>query len=224
MTDSLKTGRAGAPVGTAGAVLVLLHGYGANGDDLLSLAPVLAPDLPGWAFLAPDAPDPCPGAPGGRQWAPIPWLDGSDAVAAAVAFHRSAGLLAGLIDTAQTEFGLGPGRVFLFGFSQGAMLALHVAPRLAAPLGGVVAASGRLLEPGRLAAATVARPPVLLLHGDCDEVVPPAALPEAEAALAAAGFDVRTHISRGTGHGIAPDGLGAALAFLRKTAGPAAVT
>jgi len=137
MTDSLKTGRAGAPVGTAGAVLVLLHGYGANGDDLLSLAPVLAPDLPGWAFLAPDAPDPCPGAPGGRQWAPIPWLDGSDAVAAAVAFHRSAGLLAGLIDTAQTEFGLGPGRVFLFGFSQGAMLALHVAPRLAAPLGGV---------------------------------------------------------------------------------------
>lgn len=225
MTETLQAGRAGAAPGEAGALLLFLHGYGANGADLLSLAPVLAPELPGWGFAAPDAPDPCPGAPpGGRQWAQIPWLDGSDEAAARAAFLRSTGMIDRLIDELLAAYALPADRLFLFGFSQGAMLALHLAPRRAVPPGGVIAASGRLLEPAALAAEAVAKPPVLLIHGDQDDVVPPDALPEAAEALQAAGFAVYAHVMRGTGHGIAPDGLGAALAFLRQETGAAPVT
>jgi phospholipase/carboxylesterase len=224
MPDPLSAVRAGAPPGEAHALLLFIHGYGANGADLMSLAPVLAPELPGWAFLGPDAPDPCPGAPGGRQWAPIPWLDGSDPDAAEAAFLRSAGLLDGLIEATLTDYALPAERLFLFGFSQGAMLALHLAPRRAVPPGGVIAASGRLLVPEKLPAELRSRPPVLLIHGDRDDVVPPDALPEAAEALQAAGFDVFAHVSKGTGHGIAPDGLGVALSFLRQIAGRTDVT
>jgi phospholipase/carboxylesterase len=95
------------------------------------------------------------------------------------------------------------------------MMALQVAPRRAAALAGVVAFSGRLLQPDRLAAEALTRPPVLLVHGDADEVVPFADMGRAGVALDAAGFEVQGHVMRGTGHGIAPDGLGAAVAFLR---------
>jgi phospholipase/carboxylesterase len=222
MTGQLQAGRAGAEPGSAAALIIFVHGYGANGADLLSLAPMLEPELPGWGFLAPDAPDPCPGAPpGGRQWAPIPAMDGSDAAVAQAAFLRSADMLDRFIDGVLAEYGLPPEKLFVFGFSQGAMLALHVAPRRAAPIGGVIAASGMLIAPERLAAEVRVKPPVLLVHGDQDAVVSPAALPQAAEALQGAGFPVYAHVSKGTGHGIAPDGLGAALAFLRQFAGPA---
>lgn len=109
-----------------------------------------------------------------------------------------------------------PEQVVLFGFSQGTMMALHVAPRREDEIAGVVGFSGRLLSPETLSDDVVVRPPILLVHGDADDVVPPQSLPQAAEALQEAGWkDVYAHIMKGTGHGIAPDGLSVALAFMR---------
>jgi phospholipase/carboxylesterase len=96
------------------------------------------------------------------------------------------------------------------------MMSLHVAPRRPAAVAGVVAFSGRLLVPERLAAEAVVKPPVLLIHGDQDQMVPFADMELAGRALVAAGFETYGHVMKGTGHGIAPDGLGAALRFLKE--------
>lgn len=108
----------------------------------------------------------------------------------------------------------------LFGFSQGTMMSLHVAPRREDEIAGVVGFSGRLLRPDSLVDETQSRPPVLLLHGDADDVVPVQSLPEAAEALQNAGWkEVYAHIMKGTAHGIAPDGLSVALAFMRDKCG-----
>jgi phospholipase/carboxylesterase len=215
MRRNLQAGRVPARSGRAASALVFLHGYGADGADLLGLADPLAPHLPDTVFLAPDAPEPCAGNPFGRQWFPIPWLDGSPQAAAEAGLDRAAADLDAYLDGVLAAEGLAADRLFLFGFSQGAMMALHVAPRRAAAVGGIVACSGRLLRPERLAAEATVRPPVLLLHGDEDQMVPFEDMGKAGRALDAAGFEVWGHVMRGTGHGIAPDGLSAALAFIR---------
>jgi phospholipase/carboxylesterase len=100
------------------------------------------------------------------------------------------------------------------------MMALHVAPRREDEVAGIVAFSGRLLRPELLADEARSRPPVLLVHGDADDVVPVQSLPETAEALQAAGWkDVYAHVMKGTGHGIAPDGLSVALAFMRDKLG-----
>ena len=217
MTRQLTTGRRAPASGTAKNAVVFLHGYGADGNDLLGLAEPLAPHLPDTVFLAPDAPERCPGNPFGWQWFPIPWIDGSSEAAAAEGMARAAEDLNAWLDSTLEAEGLSPAQLALVGFSQGTMMALQVAPRRPEPLAAIVGFSGRLLAPDRLAAETVSRPPVLLIHGDADEVVPPQSLPEAGAALQGAGFTVYAHVMQGTGHGIAPDGLSVALGFLRDT-------
>ncbi len=216
MTRELKFGRKGAAQGKAKALVVFLHGYGADGADLLGLADVLGPHLPGVAFLAPDAPEPCTGAPYGRQWFPIPWLDGSAEAAAEQGLRAAAADLNAFLDARLADEGLAPAALALVGFSQGAMMALQVAPRREAEIAGVVAISGRLLAPERLAAEARVKPPVLLVHGDEDPVVPFADMGLAGTALVEAGFETYAHVMKGTGHGIAPDGLGAALQFLKE--------
>ncbi|MGQ0566111.1 MAG: alpha/beta hydrolase [Gemmobacter sp.] len=216
MTRKLQAGRKGPMSGKATSLVVFLHGYGADGADLLGLADVLGAHLPDTLFMAPDAPDPCHGSPTGRQWFPIPWLDGSSEVAAGQGLARSAEDLNAFLDAQMAEMGLPPAAVALVGFSQGAMLSLHVAPRRAQALATVVAISGRLLQPGRLAGEAVVKPPVLLIHGDQDPVVPFGDMGAAGEALVAAGFATFGHVMQGTGHGIAPDGLGATLGFLRE--------
>jgi phospholipase/carboxylesterase len=196
---------------------VLLHGYGADAQDLFGLAEPLAPHLPDTLFLSVNAPEPCRAAPYGRQWFPIPRLDGSSEGEARAGLLAAAEDLGAWLDSTLGEEGMDPARLALFGFSQGAMMALHVAPRRAEAVAAVVACSGRLLAPDLLAAEVRSRPPVLLMHGDRDEMVPPAALPEAARALQGAGWsEVHAYTMKGTGHGIAPDGLGAALGFLRE--------
>jgi phospholipase/carboxylesterase len=214
VTRDLDFARKGAAPGKARALVVFLHGYGADGADLLGLADPLAPHLPGVAFLAPDAPEACSGNPFGRQWFPIPWLDGSSEAQAAEGLAHAADDLNAFLDARLAEEGLAPSALALLGFSQGAMMALHVAPRRAQAVAGVVAISGRLLAPERLAAEAVVKPPVLLVHGDADPVVPFEDMGRAGRALQAAGFETWGHVMQGTGHGIAPDGLGAALQML----------
>jgi len=212
----LKTGRRAPVSGKLRNVVVLLHGYGADGNDLLGLADPLGQHLPDTLFLAPDAPEPSVMNPMGRQWFPIPYLDGSSEEVAAEGLARAAGDLDAWLDAMLEEEGVTPSQVVLLGFSQGTMMSLHVAPRRAVALAGVVGFSGRLLAPERLADDARSKPPVMLLHGDADDVVPFGQLRAAADALTRAGFETFGHVMKGTAHGIAPDGLSAALAFLRE--------
>ncbi|WP_370276230.1 alpha/beta hydrolase, partial [Roseovarius indicus] len=159
-------------------------------------------------------------APFGFQWFPIPWIDGSSEEEAAAGMMRAVDDLNAFLDALMVDEDVLPEQVVLFGFSQGTMMALHVAPRREDSVAGVVAFSGRLLSPDLLKDEVVSRPPVLLVHGDQDDVVPPQSLPEAAEALQAAGWkDVYAHVMKGTAHGIAPDGLSVALAFMRDKLG-----
>ena len=217
MSRVLRFGRKAALSGQAKSLVIFVHGYGADGADLLSLADVLGPHLPNTSFAAPDAAERLPGAPFGRQWFPIPRFDGSSHAQAAAGLERSAQDLSEFVDQRLAYEGLSPQAVALVGFSQGAMLSLHMAPRRAEPIAAVIAISGQLLQPERLVAETSAKPPVLVMHGDRDEVVP---FPEMTAtcnALVAAGFETYGHVMEGAGHTIAQDGLATALAFLTKT-------
>ncbi len=200
-------------------VVIFLHGYGADGADLLGLADPLAPHMPDTAFYAPDAPERPAGMPMGRQWFSIPWIDGSSEEESAAGLERAAEDLNAFIDKVIEDEGITASELILFGFSQGTMMSLHVGPRRTYKLAGIVGFSGRLLAPERLEAEFVTRPPVLLIHGDQDDVVPPQSLNEAGAALQEAGFDVYSHIMKGTAHGIAPDGLSVALTFMREMLG-----
>jgi phospholipase/carboxylesterase len=216
MTRELKFGRKAARSGKARSLVVFLHGYGADGADLLGLADPLAPHLPDTVFVAPDAPEPCAGNPMGRQWFGIPWMDGTPEEEAKAGVARSAEDLNAFLDARLAAEGLGPEALALVGFSQGAMMALHVAPRREVTIAGVVAISGRLLRPQVLPMEVKVKPPVLLIHGDQDEVVEFREMSLAGNALVAAGFETFGHVMKGSGHGIAPDGLSVALAFLKE--------
>lgn len=198
--------------GTTKQIVMFLHGYGADGADLLGLADPLGPHLPDTTFIAPDAPERAQGGYG-LQWFPIPWLDGSSEEAAAQGLARASGDLDAFIDARLAEYGLKDKALALLGFSQGAMMAMHVAPRRAVEMAGVVAISGRLLAPEKIDQITV-KPPVLLIHGDADQVVPFGNMQHAGQVLTGAGVETFGHVMKGAGHGIAPDGLQASLAFL----------
>ena len=220
MSRALESGRREPATGETRSAVVFLHGYGANGADLLGLAEPLSEYMPDTLFLAPDAPEACAGAPMGFQWFPIPWIDGSSEEESRQGLYRAAQDLDAFLDGVMVEEDLLPEQVMLFGFSQGTMMALHVAPRREDPVAGIAAFSGRLMEPELLVDEAVSRPPVLLVHGDQDDVVPPQSLPAAAEALQKAGWDeVYAHVMKGTGHGIAPDGLSVALAFMRQRLG-----
>jgi len=216
MARILEGGRKASKSGEVGSVVIFLHGYGADGSDLLGLADPLAEHLPDTVFYAPNAPERCIGNPMGYQWFPIPWIDGSSEEEAETGMLAAADDLNGYLDSVMVDEDVLPEQVVVLGFSQGTMMALHVLPRREDPVAGIVGISGRLLRPELLADEVVSKPPVLLIHGDQDEVVPPISMPEAGDALQEAGFDVFGHVMKGTGHGIAPDGLGVALSFIGK--------
>ena len=220
MTRVLTAGRKEPQSGDTRSAVVFLHGYGANGADLLGLADPLADHLPDTLFVAPDAPENCAGSPFGYQWFPIPWIDGSSEEESSRGMQQAIEDLNAFLDALMVDEDLLPEQVCLFGFSQGTMMSLHVAPRREDPVAGIVAFSGRLLEPELLADEVQSRMPILLVHGDQDDVVPVQSLPQAAEALQNAGFsDVYAHVMKGTAHGIAPDGLSVALAFIRDQLG-----
>lgn len=220
MTRALDALRKEPISGETRSAVIFLHGYGANGADLLGLADPLAEHLPDTLFISPDAPENCAGSPMGYQWFPIPWIDGSSEEESRAGLMRAAEDLNAFLDGVMVDEDLLPEQVIVLGFSQGTMMALHVLPRREDAVAGIVAFSGRLLEPESLADDAQCKPAVLLVHGDQDEVVPPQSLPQAAEALQEAGWtEVYAHIMKGTGHGIAPDGLQVALAFMRDRLG-----
>ncbi|MBL6426100.1 MAG: prolyl oligopeptidase family serine peptidase [Maritimibacter sp.] len=203
-----------AKSGETKSVVVFLHGYGADGADLLGLADPLSDHMPDTAFYAPDAPEKCAGNPFGFQWFPIPWLDGSSEEAARAGADLAHEDIDAFLDMVMAQEGITPDRLIVYGFSQGTMMSLKVIPQRDTEIAGIVAFSGRILQPETYGEHVKVRPPVLLVHGDADEMVPVAHFQEAGQVLNDAGFNVYGHIQKGTGHGIAPDGLSVALSFM----------
>ncbi|HEY3694990.1 alpha/beta hydrolase [Phenylobacterium sp.] len=194
-------------------IVVLLHGYGSNGEDLIGLAPYWREALPDALMIAPDAPEPCPGVPGGRQWWPLADMH-RDALAAGV--RGAAPALDGFLDALLSRHGLSEDKMALVGFSQGTMMALHVGPRRVRRLAGVLGYSGALPDAPELAVEIRSHPPVLLVHGKADSVVPLAAFQHARDALTDLGFELETHLSPGLDHSIDLPGLQAGEAFLKR--------
>lgn len=197
--------------GAAKQLVVLLHGVGADGADLAPLAESWAETLPDAAFIAPDAPFPCDMAPYGRQWFS---LQDRDPQVMARGLAATAPTVEAFLRDELAALDLGPDALALMGFSQGAMTALHVGLRGAVPPAAILAFSGALLSPETLAAAITARPPVLLVHGEADGVVPAWTSRVAENALRAAGVAVEAIFVPGLAHGIEETGLAAGARLL----------
>lgn len=214
MTRILESKRREAASGTTKSVVVFLHGYGADGADLLGLADPLSEHMPDTTFIAPDAPEKCLNNPMGYQWFPIPWLDGSSEEDSMRGVEMASGDINAFLDQVLEDEGIEPSQLIVFGFSQGTMMSLRVLPRRDEPIAGLVAFSGRMLEPDQFAENVVSKLPILLVHGDQDDMVPPGHFSESGEVLQAAGFETYGFIMKGTGHGIAMDGLSVALSFM----------
>ncbi|MGQ0674693.1 MAG: alpha/beta hydrolase [Rhodospirillales bacterium] len=194
-------------------LVLLLHGLGADGNDLIGLAPHWAKALPAAAFVSPNAPYPCDMAPYGFQWFS---LQDREPAAILAGVQAARPILDAFIDAQLERFALGEADLALVGFSQGTMMSLFTALRRDKPVAGVVGFSGALVGAELLAAELKSRPPVLLVHGDADPVVPVQASKAAKAALDAAGLSVELHIRPGLPHGIDEQGLVLGGRFLQK--------
>ena len=200
-------------------LVVLLHGYGSNGDDLIGLAPFFAQALPEAEFLSPNAPFPCEISPMGSQWfgfedrSPEMLLGG---------VRLAAEILDRFLDAELAKRDLKDRDLALVGFSQGTMMSLHVGPRRPNRIGGILGFSGRLVAPHLMAAEIKSKPPVFLVHGTADQVVPYGALAQAEKALADAGIPVETESRPGLVHSIDQVGAQKGALFLRQCFGAAA--
>jgi phospholipase/carboxylesterase len=203
------------PRGTPTALVVLLHGYGANGDDLIALGEGWRHQLPQAAFLAPNAPEEIPGMPGALQWFPLTFRDPGECWRGVVAARPA---LDRFLDAELARYGLGADRFVLVGFSQGTMLALHVGLRRSAAPAAIVGYSGLLAGPEHLGEITV-RPPVMLIHGAEDDLIPVEALQGARECLAGVGIAVEWHVREGLGHGIDPAGQQLAGHFMAQALG-----
>jgi phospholipase/carboxylesterase len=193
------------------SLVVLLHGYGSNGADLISLAPYWQKLLPQAQFVAPNAPEPVPMAPGGYQWFPISRLDPREL---ALGVGRAAPLLAKFLDRELERYQLPAERLALVGFSQGTMMALHAGLRRE-KLAAIVGFSGALPNAAALKDEIRCKAPVLLVHGDQDDMVPVTAMFDAAEGIAAAGHGAQWHVSYGVPHSIGPDGLALGGSFLQ---------
>jgi len=198
--------------GNATHLVVLLHGYGADGNDLIGLAPHWQRDLPSVAFVAPNAPEPCAGAPTGYQWFAISRMDPAEVMRGV---QSAAGLVNAFLDAELARLELPPDRLALVGFSQGTMMCLHVGlARQAKPV-AIVGYSGLLAGVENVSNVPPGTPPILLVHGDADPMIPADAMFASAAGLGRAGAAVQWHLSLGVGHGIDPTGLAIGGEFLR---------
>ena len=195
--------------GAARRLVVFLHGYGADGNDLIEIGRAWQALLPDTAFISPNAPEPCAGAPMGRQWFALTFRDPDERWRGV---NAAAPGLNAFLDAELARRKLPPSALALVGFSQGTMMALHVGLRRATPPAAIVGYSGLFVLPNNAEPEVVAgdiksRPPVLLIHGDRDDLIPVQALFHATQALAALDVPTEWHISAGIGHGIDQEGL-----------------
>jgi phospholipase/carboxylesterase len=199
--------------GKAQALIVLLHGYGSNGEDLIGLAPYWTKLAPHAQFISPNAPERVAGAPMGYQWFPLSRMDPRELENGVT---RASETLNKFIDRELARYDLDESKLALVGFSQGTMMALHVGVRRAKQPAGVLGFSGALAGAAKLKTEAKSKPPILLIHGDRDDVIPLPSMFEAVDALCEAGLSAQWHISYGVPHSIGPDGLDLGGAFLKR--------
>jgi len=207
--------------GAARQLVVFLHGYGADGNDLIEIGRAWQPLLPNAAFVSPHAPEVCAMAGAGRQWFGLTFRDPQERW---TGVNAAAPVLERFLDAELQRRNVPPSALALVGFSQGTMMALHVGLRRAVAPAAVVGYSGLLALPSGAAADAVAgeirsRPPVLLVHGDRDDLIPAQALFQAAQELAALGVPAEWHLSAGIGHGIDGEGLRHGGEFLARRLG-----
>jgi phospholipase/carboxylesterase len=195
--------------GPARQLVVFLHGYGADGNDLIEIGRAWQQVLPQAAFVSPHAPEPCGQAPVGRQWFPLTYRDPNERW---IGVNKAAPTLERFLEAELARHKLPPSALALVGFSQGTMMALHIGLRWPVTPAAIVGYSGLLVLPPELnaeafAAEIKSRPPVLLVHGDRDDLIPVQALSQAAQGLAALEVPVEWHLSTGIGHGIDAEGL-----------------
>ena len=195
--------------GTPKQLVVFLHGYGADGNDLIDIGRAWQQLLPDAAFVSPHAPNPCGQAPMGREWFPLTMRDPNERW---TGVNAAAPVLNAFIDAELKRRNLPDSALALVGFSQGTMMSLHVGLRRAAAPAAIIGYSGMLvvpedIDPDQFAGEIRSRPPVLLVHGDQDQLIPVQALMHAAQGLAALEVPVEWHVSPGVGHGIDQEGL-----------------
>jgi phospholipase/carboxylesterase len=218
MAAELDGPRLAPKSGNARQLVVFLHGYGADGNDLIDIGRAWQEMLPDAAFVSPHAPRPCGQAPMGREWFPLTFRDPNERW---TGVNDAAPTLNAFLDAELARHKLPPSALALVGFSQGTMMSLHVGLRRPVAPAAIVGYSGMLvvpedIEPEQFTTQIVAKPPVLLVHGDQDELIPVQTLLHGSQSLAAMDIPVQWHISPGVGHGIDQEGLRHGGEFLRK--------
>jgi phospholipase/carboxylesterase len=194
-------------------LVILLHGYGSNGNDLISLAPYWHQAVPDALFLAPNGPERVPGMAAGYQW----WdLSTRDRASRAAGVARAAPVLDAYIEQQLERYGLTEEDLVLVGFSQGTMMALHVGPRRERRIAGIVGYSGMLADVESLFRDPHTKPPILLIHGSADTTISISSYHEAKSELERLGFDVASHVSAGLGHSVDMAGLELGRDFVRR--------
>lgn len=197
-------------------LVILLHGLGADGQDLIGLAPHWGNALPDAAFASPNAPFPCDMGPNGYQWFSVQERTPETLLAGV---RAAAPVLDAFIDAELERTGLSEDKLALVGFSQGTMMSLFVGPRRERRLAGILGFSGRLIAPELLAGEIRSKPPVMLAHGTMDELVPFDSMAAAEEGLKTAGIEVETLACPGIGHGIDQNGVVRGAEFLQRVLG-----
>ncbi|MGA2124934.1 MAG: dienelactone hydrolase family protein [Xanthobacteraceae bacterium] len=194
--------------GRASRLVVFLHGYGADGNDLIEIGRAWQKAMPEAAFVSPHAPEPCGMAPVGRQWFALTMRDPGERW---TGVNKAAPVLNAFLDAELGRRNLTERALALVGFSQGTMMALHVGLRRKQPPAAILGYSGLLVlpgdEPAAIASEITGHPPVLLIHGDSDDLIPAEALFQSAQGLAALDIPVEWHLSQGVGHGIDGEGL-----------------
>ena len=206
MTDlqcaSLQGPFCDAPQGPANSALILLHGWGADGHDLASLAPYLQASLPQLALYTPHAPDICSANPMGRQWFELSERFFANPAASEADMDKAAAVISEVVMAFSEAISLPQTRIMLGGFSQGGMMTLHLASQGRLPMAGYISIAGALVVPDAVQEATSHSAPITLIHGARDEVVPFQAMSRAEDRLSTAGYQVTSHTRPEMGHAI----------------------
>ncbi len=195
-------------------LIIFIHGYGADGADLLGLSREFAEEFPNAGFYSPNAPQKCDMSPFGYQWFPL--YDRSEEQMLIGLSDAALSLNAFIAELLDKHSGLTKADIILIGFSQGTMTALHTSLRSQDAFAAIVGFSGALIAGDRLKSEIKSRPPVCLIHGSADQVVPFHAMQIAESFLMENGVEVETHARPNLGHGIDPEGIYIATTFLKK--------
>lgn len=212
MTKTLSGPMLVPPMPQPRHLMVLLHGYGSDGNDLIAIGRHWSTSLPDTLFVSPNAPDACDINPSGYQWFPI---QTDRMISRITGAAQAREVVVNFLIDLWAQSGIKPENTVLLGFSQGAMMALHVGLSLEEKLAGIVAISGALIPPPGLVEGSAPKTPVCILHGALDSVVDPALSEEAVATLTELGYAVSSYVAPDMGHGISEAMLDHALDFVR---------